>query len=85
MPHYTALLASACEIVGQVDEAVTLLNDALQIAERTGECWFAAELNRHKGHLLLRQGYPEAAGELYCRALGIARSQEAKFWELRAA
>ncbi len=49
MPHYTALLASACEIVGQVDEAVTLLNDALQIAERTGECWFAAELNRHKG------------------------------------
>jgi len=53
--------------------------------ERTGERWFAAELNRHKGQLLLRQGYFEAAEELYRKALSTAEEQEAKLWELRAA
>jgi class 3 adenylate cyclase/predicted ATPase len=85
MPHYTALLAAAYEIAGQVDEAVTLLEDALQIAGRTGERWFSSELNRHKGQLLLRQGHSAAAEELYRNALAIAREQEAKLWELRAA
>ena len=85
MPYHIALLARACEIAGQVEEAVTLLDDALQIVERTGERWFAAELNRHKGQLLLRQGHSEAAEELYRKALSIAEEQEAKLWELRAA
>jgi predicted ATPase len=85
MSEYTRLLASACEIVGQVEEALTLLDEGLEIVERTGERWFAAELHRHKGQLLLRQGHSEAAEELYCKALGIAREQEAKLWELRAA
>jgi predicted ATPase len=85
MPHHIDLLARACEITGQIDEAVILLNDALQIVERTGERWFAAELNRHKGQLLLRQGHAEAGEDLYRKALGIAREQEAKLWELRAA
>ena len=61
------------------------LDQAFQLVERTGERWFAAELDRQKGQLLLRQGNPEAAEELYCKALGIAREQEAKMWELRAA
>jgi len=34
---------------------------------------------------LLRQGHPEAAEELHCKALSIAQEQEAKLWELRAA
>jgi predicted ATPase len=85
MPYYIALLAGACEIAGQIGEGLTLLDEALQIVERTGERWFAAELNRHKGKLLLRQGQSEAAEDLYRKALGIAREQEAKLWELRAA
>jgi predicted ATPase len=85
VPYHIAFLASACEIAGQIDEAVTLLDDALQMVERTGERWFAAELNRHKGKLLLRQGHSEAAEELYRKALRIAEDQEAKLWELRAA
>jgi predicted ATPase len=85
MTYHIALLARACEVAGQIDEAVTLLDDALQIVERTGERWFAAELNRHKGQLLLRQGHSEAAEELYRKALSIAEEQEAKLWELRAA
>jgi predicted ATPase len=84
-PYYTSLLAGACEIAGQVEEAAILLDNALQIAEKTGERWFAAELNRRKGQLLLRQGHSESAEELYRKALSIAEEQQAKLWELRAA
>jgi class 3 adenylate cyclase/predicted ATPase len=84
-PYQIGFLARACEIAGQVEEAVTLLDEALQIVERKGERWFSAELNRHKGQLLLRQGQTEAAEELYRKALSIAEEQEAKLWELRAA
>jgi class 3 adenylate cyclase/predicted ATPase len=85
MTAFIALLARAFEIAGQIEEAQTQLSDALQIAETTGERWLAAELYRHKGQLLLRQGHMEAADGLYRNALGIAREQEAKLWELRAA
>jgi class 3 adenylate cyclase/predicted ATPase len=85
VPHYFALTAAALEIVGQVEECLTLLDDSLQIVERTGERWLAAELNRHKGQLLLQQGYSDAAEELYHKALSIAEQQGAKLWQLRAA
>jgi predicted ATPase len=85
MPSYIALLAGAYEIAGQVEEALALLDKALQIVQRTGERWFAAELNRHKGRLLLRQGHSKAGENLYYKALSIAQEQEAKVWELRAA
>jgi predicted ATPase len=63
---------------------VTRLQDALQMVERTGQRWLAAELNRLKGQLLLQQGHPETAEQLYCTALSIAQEQGAKLWELRA-
>jgi class 3 adenylate cyclase/predicted ATPase len=84
MPHHTALLARACDIAGQIEEALTALDDALQIAGRTGERWLEAELNRLKGQLLLQQGRSEAAEELYRKALSVAAEQGAKLWELRA-
>jgi predicted ATPase/class 3 adenylate cyclase len=85
VPYHIALVARAFEIAGQFEEALTQVDEALQIVARTGERWFAAELYRHKGQLLLRQGHSEAAEELYCKALAIAQEQEAKMWELRAA
>jgi predicted ATPase len=85
VPFHLGLLARAREIAGQAEEAVTQLDNALQIVERTGERWLAAELNRHKGQLLLRQGHSEAAEEFYHKALDIAVDQGAKLWELRAA
>jgi predicted ATPase len=85
MHYYIALLAGACEIAGQVEGALALLDDALRTADRTGMRWLAAELYRRKGQLLLYQGQSDAAEELYQKALSIARHQEAKLWELRAA
>ena len=55
------------------------------MVDQTGERWLVAELYRHKGQLLLRQGQSEAAEELYRKALSIAEEQGAKLWELRAA
>ena len=83
-PHYIALLARACESAGQIEEGLTLLDDALEVVERTGERWLEAELYRHKGRLQLWQGHLEASEELNRKALGIAREQGAKLWELRA-
>src|SRR6516165_7168077 len=83
-PHYITLLARACEIAGQIEEGLALLDEALQNVERTGERWLEAELYRHNGQLLLHQGHSEAAEQLYRKALSIAREQEAKMWELRA-
>jgi predicted ATPase len=40
---------------------------------------------RQKGQLLQRQGRPDSAENLYRKALRIAREQQAKLWELRAA
>jgi predicted ATPase len=85
MPLYIALLAGVCEIAGQIEEAAAQLDQALQLVERTGERWFAAELHRQRGRVLLRQGHPEAAEELYRKALSVAQEQEAKLWKLRAA
>jgi len=62
-----------------------LLDEGLQMVDRTGERWFAAELNRYRGQLLLRQGHAEAGEQLCQKALSIAREQQAKLWELRAA
>jgi predicted ATPase len=85
IPYHIALLAKACEIAGQLEDALFLLDDALKIAEAISERWFASELYRHKGQLLLRQGNSEAAEQLYRQALAMASNQEAKLWELRAA
>jgi class 3 adenylate cyclase/predicted ATPase len=84
-PHIIALLAEACEIGGQLEEARSLLDEAIQITERTRECWFAAELYRHKGEILLRLGHRGTAEQTYRKALIIAQEQEATLWELRAA
>jgi DNA-binding winged helix-turn-helix (wHTH) protein/predicted ATPase len=85
LPHFIALLAAGHEAAGQAEEALTLLDDASRIVAETGERWFAAELARCKGQLLLRQGRAEAAEAHYREAIAIARRQDARLWELRAA
>jgi class 3 adenylate cyclase/predicted ATPase len=84
VPYYIAFLARACATAGRVEEALALLDDALQIVERTRARWFEAELIRHRGQLLLQKGRAEAAEKLFRKALSIAEEQEAKLWQLRA-
>jgi hypothetical protein len=57
------LVAGGCEMSDQTDEAVDLLEEAIEVSERTGERWLMPELRRHQCQVLLRQGHPQAAEE----------------------
>jgi class 3 adenylate cyclase/tetratricopeptide (TPR) repeat protein len=81
---YMLLLSRACEMDGHIDEALNLLDEPFQIVE-TGERWVEAELYRQKGQLLLHKSDAVAAEQHYRKAIGIAREQEARLWEVRAA
>jgi TOMM system kinase/cyclase fusion protein len=85
-PHRLALLAEAYGEVGQKEAGLTVLAEALAVVDKTGELFWEAELYRLKGELLLRQANPTAEVEACFRqALDIARQQQAKSLELRAA
>jgi predicted ATPase len=87
LPQYQILLAEAYGQVGQPDRGLTVLTEALELVGHTGERLWKAELYRLQGQLLLahtRDNRPEAETCLRA-ALAIARSQQARSWELRAA
>ena len=87
LPYYLALLAEVYETANRPDEGLAAVHEALNIVDKTGERWFEAELYRLTGELLLKQSVPDVtqAEAAFQQALDIARSQQAKSWELRAA
>jgi predicted ATPase len=86
-PYFLALLAEAYGTIGQPGAGLTVLAEALTLADKTGELWYEPEIYRLKGALLLQQSADNHAETQACfhRALDIARSQQAKSLELRAA
>ena len=85
--YYLGLLAQTCERAGQTDEALDLVETALEMADRMGERWFEAELRRVQGEWLIayRREERQRAEACFHRALAVAREQNARVWELRAA
>jgi predicted ATPase len=86
-PGYFAELAAVYVDIGQPEEGLVVVAEALAHVERTGERWCEADLYRLKGELLL-QLYPDnhtKAETCFQQALDIARQQQAKSLELRAA
>jgi predicted ATPase len=85
--QFLVLLAEAAGHAGQVNEGLRLLAEALAGFEDSGRGDMLAEAYRLQGELLLRQPIPDAAQAEACfqQALAIARHQQAKSWELRAA
>ena len=86
-PNALSYLASAYAELGQCDEAWGCISEAMAIIETTKQRQWEAETNRIAGVIALKslecdhanaQGYFE-------RALAVARQQQAKSWELRAA
>ena len=71
----------------QPEAGLTVLTEALSLADTTEARWYASELYRLKGALLLQQSSDTQAEAETCfqKALDIAQSQQAKSWELRAA
>ncbi len=85
--HYLALLAEAYGASGRHEEGLTTIDDAIAIAEKTGEGYSEPELHRVKGVLLLQQSTRDERESETCflRALDNARRRRAKSLELRAA
>src|SRR4029453_4942946 len=85
--YWLALLAEAYGTVGQAEEGLCLLREALVVVENSGEQLWEAELYRLQGDLLLHQTVPDAqhAEACFCQPPAPARRQQAKSLELRAA
>jgi len=82
---FNAGLAEAYGKVGQIEEGVNLLTEALAGAHKTGERVNEAELHRLKGELTLAQSsVQKEAEEYFHKAIEIAQRQQAKSLELRA-
>jgi TOMM system kinase/cyclase fusion protein len=86
-PYWLALLAEAYGIAGRTEEGLRALAGALAAVHRTGERFYEAELYRLKGELLLTRSADDQAAATTCfqHALAVARRQQAKSLELRAA
>jgi predicted ATPase len=87
LPRDHTLLAEAYGESGQAEEGLRLLAEALATTHQQGSHLWEPELYRVKGELLLRQLVPDAqeAESCFRQALTVARRQEAKSLELRAA
>jgi class 3 adenylate cyclase/predicted ATPase len=85
--HWLALLAEAYRNTGQPGEGLRVLAEALDHVAQTGIVYYEAELHRLQAELRLRLDTPDEqrAERSFRKALEIARQQQAKSWELRAA
>jgi predicted ATPase len=86
-PYCLGLLAEAYGTGGHPDEGLTALAKALAVVDDTGLRYYGADLSRLQGAVLLQQAVPDAAQAEACfqQALDVARQQQAKSLELRAA
>jgi tetratricopeptide (TPR) repeat protein len=83
---YLALLAGACMEAGRLDDGFIVLSELLAAADEHRNPPSEPEAYRLRGELLLRQNESSAGDAQNCfeRAIEIARTQNAKSWELRA-
>ena len=87
VPDAISHLARAYAKLGQFDNAWRSISEAMTMVETTKERWCEAEVNRVTGEIALKSPEPNAtkAETYFERALAVAREQQAKSWELRAA
>jgi predicted ATPase len=82
-PYWLALLAEAYGKLGQTEEGLSTLEEALLETHRHGWRFCEAELYRLKGWMLSLKGDLAGAEQNYRASLDWARQQQAKSWELR--
>ncbi len=86
LPYYLALLADAHLRADEADAGLRVVEEALSHGQETDERWWDAELHRLRAELLLAGGAGVGEAEAALgRALEIARGQQARSLELRAA
>lgn len=86
LPYYFGLLAQVCRDAGRVEDGLAAVDDAMAVSRAHNERWWDAELHRLRGELLLTGGADSSDTEAaFLRAIEVARSQQARALELRAA
>jgi predicted ATPase len=85
--YFLGLLAEAYGEGGHPEAGLNTLAEVAAVMDTSEARWYQAELYRLKGALLLRRMVPDAVQAEACfhQALDVARQQQAKSWELRAA
>jgi tetratricopeptide (TPR) repeat protein len=83
-PFGISLLVKSLVGANRLDEALVAVTRALDIAERTGERFYAAELLRLKGEILARSQRLAEAEDALHQAIDLSRRQHAKLLELRS-
>ncbi len=85
-PEFIILLTESLAMAGRLEEVLSAVDEALNRIQRNRECSFVAELCRLRGEFLLMGGASAAEAEqCFHQAIEIARRQQAKSLELRAA
>ena len=85
-PFHLSNLATSYASLGQLEDAWRCVGEAIRAVATTKEKWFEAEVHRIAGDIALSPERDAAKAEAYFeRALAVARRQQAKSWELRAA
>jgi class 3 adenylate cyclase/predicted ATPase len=86
-PFYLQYLAMVYAELGQPDDARRCIGDAIDKVEMSKEKWCEAEVHRIAGEIELKSlaPDPEKAEAYFDHALAVARQQQTKSWELRAA
>jgi DNA-binding winged helix-turn-helix (wHTH) protein/predicted ATPase len=86
-PFCLVRMAEAAGYTGHVDQGLHLLAEALVAFEASGRGDMLTEAYRLQGEFLLHQAVPDAvqAEACFLQALALARQQQARSWELRAA
>jgi predicted ATPase len=87
VPYFLAVLAEGYATINQIDTSLALLDEASNLIEKTQERWWQAEVMRLQGELQLMQSIDHSteAEARFHQGLEIARRQQAKSLELRAA
>jgi predicted ATPase len=87
IPSYLSHLGRAYSELGQFDESWRCIREAIAAVETTKERWCEADIHRTAGEIALLSPKPDTAKAegYFDRALAIARAQQARSWELRAA
>jgi len=84
-PRYLSYLAECHEKAGDAERALSIVGEAITAARQLGEPFWEAELLRLQGGLMVTLGQLDQAEARFRDALALARRQEARLFELRAA
>jgi predicted ATPase len=85
LPFDGAMLATAYQRTGRVEDGLTLIGNLLEMVERTGVRYMEAELYRVQAELLVSSSSLNEAEKALHRGLSVAKEQQSRIFEMRIA